>query len=360
MESFITRLFNEIVENLRNDYSDNYDIDRFGKEPKKKMSLKTRLFSVIKKKKYVIDDDQIKRFQGLDKYYDRMEQVYGFLNDDESKKIYVKLIAYRILGHRKVKLPLNTPEYQNKKVISDRYKINDDFIETPFVDNKTIKLYKYDLTKENILLKMYAADVYPLLFIEQYENDEVKVEIGDVLLDCGGCWGDTSLIFANKVGEMGHIYSFEFIPDNIEIFKRNLALNENISSRLTIVQNAIGEKSGELLSFSNNGPGSRVENKKTNSNLVKTITIDDFVTNNKISKVDFIKMDIEGSELPSLKGASNVLKRFRPKLAISIYHSIDDFVNIPIYLKSLNLGYQFFIKHGTIHNEETVLLAISK
>ena len=93
---------------------------------------------------------------------------------------------------------------------------------------------------------------------------------------------------------------------------------------------------------------------------VESITIDDFVAKNSINKIDFIKMDIEGSELPSLKGAINVLKKYKPKLAISIYHSLDDFVDIPLFLNSLNLGYKFYIKHGTIHHEETVLLAISR
>ena len=360
MESFVTKLFDEIVDNLKNDYSDNYDTDRFGKEPKTKLPLKTKIFSIIKKRKYVIDDAQIVTFKSLDKYYERMEHVYKLLSDVDSKNLYIKLIAYKILGYRKVKLPLNTPEYRHKNIISNNYKISNDFVEAPFVGGESIKLNKFDLSKDNIPLKIYASDVYSLLFVNQYENEFVKIEKGDVLLDCGACWGDTALFFANKVGDFGHVYSFEFIPENIEIFKRNISLNENISNRLTIVQNALGEISGKTLSFSNNGPGSRIENKKDNSINVQSITIDDFVTNNDVVKVDFIKMDIEGSELPSLKGAINVLRKFKPKLAISIYHSIDDFVDIPIYLNSLNLGYQFFIKHGTIHNEETVLLAISK
>jgi hypothetical protein len=69
-------------------------------------------------------------------------------------------------------------------------------------------------------------------------------------------------------------------------------------------------------------------------------------------------MDIEGAELSALKGGIETIKRFRPKLAISIYHSLDDFINIAAYLKALNLGYKFYLRHGTIFNEETVLLAV--
>jgi hypothetical protein len=68
-------------------------------------------------------------------------------------------------------------------------------------------------------------------------------------------------------------------------------------------------------------------------------------------------MDIEGSELPALKGGINTIKKYKPKLAISIYHSMDDFVDIAQYLKSLDLGYDFYLKHVTIYDEETILFA---
>jgi hypothetical protein len=71
--------------------------------------------------------------------------------------------------------------------------------------------------------------------------------------------------------------------------------------------------------------------------------------------VDFLKLDIEGSELSALKGAQRTLERFRPSLAISLYHSLDDFVSIPAFLNGLNLGYEWYLDHFTIHREETIL-----
>ena len=356
-ESFVAKLFNEFVENLRNDFSDNYDECRFGTEPHENKPLNVRIFNAIRKRWRIVDDGQIQKFNSLAGYYDRMAQVYALLDDDYSKNLYVKLVVYRILGYKRVKLPLNTDEFKKRNALSDSFKLDEDFIEAPFVDGKTIRLHKYDLSKINIPLKIFASSVYPLIYVNQYENDFVKIEKDDVLLDCGACWGDTAILFANKVGEKGHVYSFEFMPENVKIFNRNISLNESLSNRLTIIQKALGDESNKTLSFSNNGPGSRVGCHDVDSIKVQSITIDDFAASNNIERIDFIKMDIEGSELPSLKGAVNVLKKYRPKLAISIYHSIDDFVNIPIFLNSLNLGYSFFIKHGTIHQEETVLLA---
>lgn len=79
-----------------------------------------------------------------------------------------------------------------------------------------------------------------------------------------------------------------------------------------------------------------------------------------ISKVNFIKLDVEGSELKALIGAKNIIQAFKPKLAISIYHKNEDFYEIPLYLDALALGYEFYIDHFTIHREETVLFAESK
>lgn len=360
MESFFSNLFIAISDNIRNNYSDNYDFERFGDEPKEKKTIKYILLQKLKKRFRIVDYNEIKMIEILDPYFDRMEQVYSILQDDYSKGVYIKLIAYKILGYKKVKLPLNTPEYWSKNLLSDELKTNESPIEAPFVGGKKVKLYKFDLSEKNIPLKIYTSDIYPILYIDQYENDDVRIDNGDVLFDCGGCWGDTAMLFSHKVGNLGHVYSFEFIPENIKVFKQNISVNEGISSRISLVENALGDTSDKTLCFSNNGPGSRLGESTSRTINVQSITIDDFVKRNNIRKVDFIKMDIEGSELPSLKGAVNVLKEFKPKLAISIYHSLDDFVDIPLYLKSLDLGYRFYIKHGTIHNEETVLLATCK
>jgi hypothetical protein len=91
---------------------------------------------------------------------------------------------------------------------------------------------------------------------------------------------------------------------------------------------------------------------------VSTVSIDDFVARENLPQVNFIKMDIEGAELPALQGAEETLRNFKPRLAISLYHRDTDLVDIPRYLNGLGLGYEFFLDHFTIHREETVLFAI--
>jgi hypothetical protein len=88
-----------------------------------------------------------------------------------------------------------------------------------------------------------------------------------------------------------------------------------------------------------------------------TTTIDSIVAANNVPRIDFIKMDIEGSELGALNGAEAAIRRWRPKLAISLYHRPEDFFSIPLWIDGLALGYKLYLDHYTIHSEETVLYA---
>ncbi|HXX63559.1 MAG TPA: FkbM family methyltransferase, partial [Bacteroidota bacterium] len=91
---------------------------------------------------------------------------------------------------------------------------------------------------------------------------------------------------------------------------------------------------------------------------VRTKSIDALVHECALDRVNLIKMDIEGAELPALRGAEATLRRFRPKLAICAYHRPDDLITILPYLQSLDLGYRFTLGHYSIHAEETVLFGV--
>lgn len=79
-----------------------------------------------------------------------------------------------------------------------------------------------------------------------------------------------------------------------------------------------------------------------------------------LEKIDYIKMDIEGAELNALMGAKNTIERFRPQLAISIYHGKTDIYEIPLYLKKTLKDYVFRLGHYSAGLDETVLYAIPK
>ena len=109
-----------------------------------------------------------------------------------------------------------------------------------------------------------------------------------------------------------------------------------------------GEEQGYHVMSEGGGPSDR---------KVAARTIDSIFHQFGLDAVDYLKMDIEGAELKALQGAEGTIRAFRPRLAISIYHREDDFIEIPRYLNGLGLGYEFYLDHFTIYGEETVLFA---
>jgi hypothetical protein len=73
---------------------------------------------------------------------------------------------------------------------------------------------------------------------------------------------------------------------------------------------------------------------------VPLTTIDHLVEELKLDRVDFIKMDIEGSEYRALEGARNTIARFHPRLAIAAYHLPTDNQSIPQLVQSIWPGYR--------------------
>lgn len=356
--NFFFLLIDEILRNITNQYDDNYDYFRFGEQSKNNINSNILKLNI---------DQYRSSLYSLLPYLSGLTNLYLLLADEQSKFLLIQLITYKILGYEKYKLPLSTPDYWNNLNNYEKYRISSDFISVKFPGIENYKIYKHDLNDINIPINIYLSSraIYSHMHINQYEYIDKDVNISifpeDVVLDCGACFGDTALFFANKLNKQGHVYSFEFIPDNIAVFNKNIEINPHLKERITLVPNPLDEYSNKELYYVDNGPGSKVSHEPIdNSNTVFTIDIDSFFDKYNLKKIDFIKMDIEGAELPALKGALKTLKRFKPKLAISIYHSMNDFVNIAPFLDSLNLGYQFYLKHGTIHNEETVLLAIAE
>jgi FkbM family methyltransferase len=279
-----------------------------------------------------------------------LERAYGLFHDELSKDLFVKLLAYRILGHRHVRLPLNEPKYWALRRSLAKY------IEKRGVINRIPLLGSLDLYHFNgIHVQTHLLGILNTFLLEQYQCRRAKigVKFGDVTIDAGGCWGDTALYFAQLAAK---VFCFECIPSNVKIIQENIALNPALGTKISIVQAALWDRSGEKLVFKDTGPGSRTASDGIGVE-VETQTLDDFVKMNSLDRVDFIKMDIEGSEPEALAGAEWTIRKHRPQLAISIYHDARHLASIPIWLSSLNVGYQLFLEHFTIHEEETVLFA---
>jgi FkbM family methyltransferase len=195
----------------------------------------------------------------------------------------------------------------------------------------------------------------------QYHKGSVNIKVmpDDIVIDGGGCYGETALDFANKAGDNGMVYSFEFVPENVDVFKKNLDLNPTIKNNIEIVQKALWDDSNNDLFVVFNGGASSVYNSEpTKYDMrIPSISIDEFVKERNLPKEDFIKMDIEGAELEALKGAKETMQKFKPRLAICIYHKTEDIVMIPAYIKEIVPEYNLYLNHYTDFKGDTVLYA---
>lgn len=211
--------------------------------------------------------------------------------------------------------------------------------------------------------KLYysAYGIFVNFVLEQYAYRHIiSAQEGDYVIDGGACYGDTALYFAHKVGNNGHIYSFEFNPENLKIFHKNIALNPQIHN-ITLLEHPLYIDSQTKVYSQGKGGGAKLSlESQEGQEYVMTASIDDLVEQGKIERVDFIKMDIEGSELPALKGAEKTLLKYNPKLAICLYHSESDYVEIPLYLKNLLPHYEFYCDHFSLGLYESVLFGKPK
>lgn len=110
----------------------------------------------------------------------------------------------------------------------------------------------------------------------------------------------------------GVTFAFEPSKDMFEYLLKTAELNGNIYP----IQKGL---SNETINVDKNSV-----NNNQSSDLIETITLDDFVKERKLNHVDFIKSDIEGFERYLLQGAQETLKNFAPKLALCTYHLPDD------------------------------------
>jgi FkbM family methyltransferase len=164
-----------------------------------------------------------------------------------------------------------------------------------------------------------------------YGTGEQGVHSGDVVLDCGANIG----VFTRVALDAGasKIIAIEPAPENIECLRRNFS-PEIAAGRVVIVPKGVWDKEDKLtlrIDPTNSAADSFVIERKTavTSIQVPLTTIDNLVSELKLERVDYIKMDIEGAEPNALTGAAGTIKKWKPRISVSAYHQPDHPVRIP-------------------------------
>ena len=199
-------------------------------------------------------------------------------------------------------------------------------------------------------------------YLEKINNNKIKI-----VLDCGLNDGLNVIAFNKFLPNLEKVYGFDAIYD---VVRKKYIEDFIINDKLEIVPLALGDKCAMINFCINkiNLGASFVEDitggRKCPANspcwecrTVEVSTIDKFCNERSILP-DFIKMDIEGAELSALIGGLNIIQKSRPQLAVSIYHTYEDFINIPLYLYENLENYKFALGHYSPALSETVLYAI--
>ena len=295
-------------------------------------------------------------------------EAYQKLEDIASKELFIDLILYRILGHKFIKLPSNNEKFFQDKELAKSFDIGPTGLHGISYVNP-LRHFEFDYLDYQIKFDGTSSNVAYSFFIKQYylerKNITIKPEKGDYVFDLGACCGDTAISFAAAVGEGGKVFSFDFLPAHQKIFNFNLAQNPRLINQVFFCPFGVGDvddfnkaqNKSEPEDKQKIMPGASLVYGNVDTTNIPLITLDTFVRNNKITKVDYIKMDIEGYELNALRGSKSVLEKYKPKLGISAYHRVEDFYVLIEYIDQLNLGYKFYFEHYTTHGNETVLYA---
>lgn len=255
-----------------------------------------------------------------------------------------KIISVSELISRKVNL-LSEPWFvsqQHKELAqyssywSDIYQILSDEISKQTL----LDVLRFRLTADCKYMNNYSVRLREQYFenFMQYENE--------YFVDAGGYDGDTTEEFVLRYPDYKKIYFFEPSIKNLSAARAKLIGRRDIHFSAMGLSNRRG-----MLNF-NSDAGSASAITEDSMESIHVDSLDTLLHNQPVS---FIKMDLEGWEINALHGAKEIIKKYKPKLAVAVYHEAKDIREIPGFILSLNSDYKVYLRHYTQGWSETVM-----
>lgn len=180
----------------------------------------------------------------------------------------------------------------------------------------------------------------------------------EVFVNLGAFVGDTIEEFINAMhGGFKHIYAFEIGKKQYKACNKRIkrlikewALDKKT---ITIEYMGIGNTEGSLhIKESDRLLSTSIEKTENKGTLIKMISLDKYFKDIPFS---FLAVDIEGSEMDMLLGAKEILKKYKPKIALSVYHRPDDLIKCANFLYEINPSYKFSLRHHSSLMMDTTL-----
>lgn len=208
----------------------------------------------------------------------------------------------------------------------------------------------------------HIADIYisnQYFAVPAFAHNYGKAE---TFIDAGSYVGDTieRFLFSYE-GIFSRIYAFEPSAKQYKALQcriSRLCSEWALDTDRIITENAaLSDKTGLCSVFpggNNMGSDYIADVNNDTGYYVKQYSLDDYIGDDRI---DFLKADIEGTEMRMLVGASNSIRKYKPKIAICLYHNPFDFIDIPLFIYGLRHDYRFAVRHHSYEYNETVLYA---
>lgn len=178
---------------------------------------------------------------------------------------------------------------------------------------------KFEYRKEVVLHDLYRYGVF-----EEKQTAVLKKHTppGGVFIDVGANVGYFAALASRWVGATGCVVAFEPVPATLKNLESNLALNN--CENVRVFPNACSDKSGSALMIVGKQSGwSHIGVDGEGDIQVATITLDDFVEQNGLERMDVLKIDTEGADYKVLLGARRAIERYRPTVLMELDHIVD-------------------------------------
>jgi FkbM family methyltransferase len=169
-----------------------------------------------------------------------------------------------------------------------------------------------------------------------YEIPETSVEQSDIVVDCGTAEGLFALEIENRCKKI-------YLIEPLNRFLKCLNMTFSESKNISILEYAISDKEYSSKIIDDGISSSLSTTKDKNHQTVKVTTLDKLFYEKGI-KISYIKADLEGFDYKAIKGASKLIKKNKPKIAITTYHSPNHYKEIKSLLLDLVPSYNFTIK----------------
>lgn len=186
-----------------------------------------------------------------------------------------------------------------------------------------------------------------------YGNDVIPTLDDNELIVCGGPFNGKHLDEALRLNSNVKVLAFEPNPEWTQYLTKKFENNTNIR----VLPYGLGDETSTVYFKNDNDFSAKVISKdeaNADSKRIELIKLDDYID----EQVSLVWMDIEGSEQSALRGMENTIRRYHPKLAICLYHKIEDYFDIPLWVKSIYPDYKLYFRQHSSFETDGVMYAV--